>query len=479
MEDRGEKKTTKDAIALILLSIFTFTSFVFINPYTETIRPQMRSSLLQAMKRKEGDKEITDYVDGNGIITYASDLGYASLVITRLENSFLEEYYDEQGERVAKSEGYYGVLKEFDSNGNNNRIIYLGFDGNPVMTSQNYAIEEKTFTDAGIIKTVKYLDIDGAPTCSKYYGYGRENEFDGFGNVIKITYLDIYGEPMIAGIGYAVIIRTFYPEDGPNKGRSKDEFYFDDSGNPIQHSQGNYGLRRDYDEKGDNTVLIYLDAIGSPTVTVQGYTTVIRSYCSDYTTEMYYDIEGNPFCLPEGQYGIKRQGGKTIYLNADGSEKFDLKNFLNNHSEVVILCAFIIMLCSTLCGEKINFLFAFLYIGVVVFFTLLYRGTTFHNVKYGILESYIKMFIDSEIRASIIKNIWLFVPLGAILYQLYPKRIVFLMSVAISVIVELIQYATGIGYCELDDIISNSFGGWIGFESAMLLKNIKNSLRNK
>ncbi len=477
----GKKEMNKATVVifnLIIFVLFVVLSFSFINPYSKSIRIQKRSSFLHLITRREGNKEIKDYVDENGTITLASDIGYASMITTKNENSLLEEYYDEQGERIVMREGYYGILKQYDNSGNNTRTIYLGVDGKPVVTSQNYAIEDKTFTDEGKTKAVRYLDTKGKPICSMYYGYEKINEFDPFGNIVRTTYKDMYGVPMLAGIGYASVLRTFYPEDDPNKGRSKDEFYFDSNGNPIQQSLGNYGVHRGYDETGNNTVLTYLDAEGNPFITNKGYTTVLRGYFADCTTEMYYDINGSPYCLPEGYYGIKRQDGRTIYLNADGNEKFDLKNYLNNHSETIIYLAFFIMAISVFGGKELNIILLFFYIGAIVFFTLLYRGIVILTSKYNIFESFTKQFSDSEIRAGMIKNIWLFIPLGLIFYKLHSKAEILLAPIILSVTIEAIQYFTKRGFCELNDVINNSLGGIIGFECGRLL-DVYKSMRNK
>lgn len=89
-----------------------------------------------------------------------------------------------------------------------------------------------------------------------------------------------------------------------------------------------------------------------------------------------------------------------------------------------------------------------------------------------IFASYKYFFVDGEKRADVLKNIWLFIPFGAILYRLSPQKTVLLIPLALSALIEGIQYYTGTGFCELDDVISNCFGGWVGFESAKLLGSL-------
>ena len=67
---------------------------------------------------------------------------------------------------------------------------------------------------------------------------------------------------------------------------------------------------------------------------------------------------------------------------------------------------------------------------------------------------------------------YLFIPLG-VLFPLAFKRIrwwqVFLLSLCLSVMIELIQLITKCGFSELDDVFHNSFGCMVGF---LILKGI-------
>lgn len=66
----------------------------------------------------------------------------------------------------------------------------------------------------------------------------------------------------------------------------------------------------------------------------------------------------------------------------------------------------------------------------------------------------------------IVGNILLFVPLGVILMHVVRKkhRIAWCVGLCffLSVLIEALQYVTGTGLCELDDVMHNTFGGGIG-----------------
>lgn len=66
----------------------------------------------------------------------------------------------------------------------------------------------------------------------------------------------------------------------------------------------------------------------------------------------------------------------------------------------------------------------------------------------------------------IVGNIFLFVPLGFVLMHVTGQkhRIVWCIGLCffLSVLIEALQYITGTGLCELDDVMHNTLGGGIG-----------------
>ena len=85
----------------------------------------------------------------------------------------------------------------------------------------------------------------------------------------------------------------------------------------------------------------------------------------------------------------------------------------------------------------------------------------------------------------IIGNILLFVPLGFLL-PLADRRmenclITTLVGAGLSLLIEIIQYVTGTGLCELDDLFHNTLGtftGYQGFAAACYLADIVHDRQN-
>lgn len=459
----------KNLLYITILLLFLLASIIYISPDARKPRSQFHSYQLSKQTTVNGDTVRTDYIDENGKITIAADLGYATIIVSRTDDQTMEQYYNEKGEPISTYNGYYALLREYDEKGNNTRITYLNSAGEPMIMVNGYAVEELEYDDKGALIADRYFDDEMKPILSPLYGYGELYEYDKNGNIHKITYIDDSDAPMITRKGYASTERTYYTSDGPDKGKVEYEMYFDEAGNPISLALGQYGVHKEYDEYGQVSVITYLDRAGEPTVTEKGYTTIKRTYHPNgyIATEQYYDLLGQPISLSEGQYGISQDENQIVYLNKNGNIVFNLKNFLYNHSWIAIPITILALVLCALMKKRWCILFLALYVCAIVYFTLLFRDENSGEIP-GFLWSYKSMFTDSEARADILKNIWLFIPLGILLYTLDSNKLIILVPLAISILIECIQYISGTGFCEFDDIISNSLGASIGFYAEKL-----------
>lgn len=460
-------------IIRIIMVAFIIFSILFISPETRENASNYRSTQLIEVKITEDEIEKSYYKDYKGKITIAADYGYAISTTSNIAKGKLVKYYDDKGKPISRQGGFYGLLREFDGKGNIIRITYLDANDCPVLIKNGYASEERTYNDNCQIITVKYIDDEGNPVWTPAYGYGKINDYDENGLNYKTTYVDANGQPTMTNLGYASVVRQYYSSDGMDNGRVENEFYYDEHDEPVALTLGQYGLHKEYNELGQGITLTFLDAEGNPIATNKGYTTIVRTFKPDnnVATEQYYDLQGEPFSLPEGQYGVKKEDGQTVYLNQDGKEIFNFKNLLYNQSWIVIPLALSSIIISSLADRKWNKVFLLLSICVMAYLTLLFRDGN-EAKKTELLWHYKKIIADSIARADIIKNIWLFIPFGAILYQIYPNAKMLLIPVVLSMVIEGIQYFFGVGFCEIDDIINNSVGGCIGYFASKLTTDI-------
>ena len=465
--------TLKKAIAAIVVGVFLVLSCLAIIPMQHSgEKKQARSTSLQKVVTIDGNVTKTDYIDSEGRLTYAVDAGYATMTITDTGDGTLEEYYDETGSPICyKSNTYYAVFREYDENGNNTLSLLLDKNHNPVMANYGYARIERTFTENGQIESEAYFDADGNPVCSTVFGHKKINEHDAFERISRQTYVDIDGRSMITGLGYASV-KFVYEDDDQ---RPDFEFYYGTNGEPISLSLGQYGIYKEYDVNDLVSLVTYLDADGNPIATIKGYSTIVRTFHEDNTvaTERYYDVAGNPYSLADGQYGVKRENGKTIYLDEQGNEIFSLRMLLSYHIDIVILMALIVVVISCLLPKRASVVLLIIYLGVILYLTLMHRDHGFSHIDFNLFWSYKKFFTDSAVRNEVLNNIWLFIPLGTILYSISTKKRVLLIPILLSIIIEILQYIIGTGLCELDDVVSNELGGVIGYVMGKGLTAIK------
>ena len=113
------------------------------------------------------------------------------------------------------------------------------------------------------------------------------------------------------------------------------------------------------------------------------------------------------------------------------------------------------------------------YVSIVLFLTLLDRtpGETV-AVKLRPLWTYQNIRVTA-LRWQIYLNVFLFVPVGFLIpFSLHSRFLhTIVLTFSLSVIIEICQYAFGLGLCEIDDIIHNVIGGILGFLYWRLLAN--------
>ena len=455
----------KKRIIVVICVFFVLLSIHYIEPSSKNSQLSARSISLSKSSFDLGNNiEKTVYLDNMRKATIAADLGYAIKIMKKKDTQTLEEYYDQYEDPIYLSGGYHAVLREYNEEGLNYCVKYLGKDGKPVMTNLGYSMIMHVFDNEGRINKELYYNEIGEPVCSKNNGWGRQFLYNEDGYISQISFLDEYGNLARNSLGYAIVKRQFY-SSGEQTGRVEYEFYFDENGKSICLSLGQCGIHKSYDVYGNTIEVVYLDIDGTPLLTKLGYSKVIRTYHIDNSvlTERYYDLDDKPVSLSDGQYGKKIQNGYKVALDANGNEKFSIKYFINNHAWIVIIGAVLIISVTSVTDRKGRVFILLLYLGVILYFTLLYRDHGGIKVEIQPFRLYRKLFFDPLVRAEIIKNIWLFIPFGTILCQLYPRKSTILISIIVSIVIETIQYYTGSGYGEFDDVISNGLGGAIGY----------------
>ena len=139
-----------------------------------------------------------------------------------------------------------------------------------------------------------------------------------------------------------------------------------------------------------------------------------------------------------------------------------LSNILHEMHWIVVVAGCFLCIAAALGSRKQNAILLILYLAFIVYMTLIGERAGVPGVRLDLFWSYRLFFISPVMRLQILNNIWLFVPLGAMLYRLWPRGYVVLIPILLSLGIETLQLVLGRGLFETDDIISNSLGGLIG-----------------
>lgn len=423
------------------------------------------SSELSIRETVDGSVTSTNYVNPDGVITEAIDIGYATVCRMRDDNGRVveERYLDANGDPVARYGDYHGLSYEYDET--STVITYLDAESNPIKLSDGYSTIVRTQVD-GRASDDFYYDLNGQQV--QYSGgyYGLHCEFNTEGQNTSLTFLDKVGHAVSTSSGYA--IKTYQRDmDGNVVG----EQYFDTEWNPVKSSLGQYGELYQRNEQGYIGQITYLDADGNPTPTNAGYTILKRTYHRDGTadTDMYFDANGNLKALSKGQYGIKRSGKVNLLLDRNGNIMLCVDNLLNGFPCMVVVFGCVVCLLMIILPKNLSVVLTIVYVAFILYETLMFRESGDTRTNFA-LFSYAGTFLkEQSVRVGVINNIWLFIPLGTGLYMWFQKKWVLVIPFVMSVAIETTQYITGFGIAEFDDVFGNTMGGWIGVLVAYII----------
>lgn len=423
------------------------------------------ASELSIRETVDGSVTSTSYVNPDGVITEAIDMGYATVCRMRDDNDRVveERYLDASGKPVARYGDYYGLSYKFDEM--STVITYLDAEGNPIERSDGYSTIVRTQA-GGRASDDFYYDLNGQQVqCSGGY-YGLRREFNTEGQNTSLTFLDKKGCVMCSSSGCAGV--TYQRDmDGTIVG----EQYFDTEGNPARSLLGQYGELYQRNEQGYIGQITYLGADGKPTPTNAGYTILKRTYHRDGTadTDMYFDANGNPKALSKGQYGIKRSGKVNLLLDRNGNIMLCVDNLLNGFPCMVVVFGSVVCLLMIVLPKSLSVVLTIVYVAFILYETLMFRESGDARTNF-VLFSYAGRFLEEQsVRVGVINNIWLVIPLGTGLYRWFQKKWVLLIPLVMSVAIETTQYITGLGIAEFDDVFGNTMGGWIGVLVAYII----------
>ena len=149
-----------------------------------------------------------------------------------------------------------------------------------------------------------------------------------------------------------------------------------------------------------------------------------------------------------------------------------LSDILHQMHWIVIVVACLLCVMAAAGSRRWCVVFLVAYLGFILYMTFVGRGDDETGMKLQLFWSYKRFFRNAILRKEILNNIWLFVPVGAMLYRLLPKWYVVLIPPIMSLFIEVMQYTMKTGLFEFDDMVSNSLGGLIGMLVCMGIRRV-------
>ncbi len=480
----------------IWIVVFFFVTFLMVIPPRDTRDDGYHSSELKLQNIEKDMYTISVYTDEEGRIIKPANVGYSVVIKDKDEQgrNVLERYFLTKSVKtvselaamdVAAAEralepkeqwgNHYGIQREYNEAGECIRYFYLDLQGNPMNVTSGICAVVTEYDEYHRRAKEMYFAASGEPisNTSKIWGQaftyyssdqaamGEEEPVDAGPSwlIETVTSLNREGEPMDSPSGYAVV-RRFYGEDK----RTNRELFYDSNGQPIANKLGAYGQDYTYDELGRQITCTYLNKECNPTLCNKGYSKLVRTHFKTNATktEMYYVVDGSPAVLSHGESGIYCKSTATQYLNAEGRVIIILDNFLRGNPLLVIAFALIIWAVSSKMSRKWNGLLLAAYVLFILYMTLLNREFMAEAVKLDFAKTLKAMFSSHVMRVQVIENIYLFLPLGVILYHITGRKKVILLGILFSFLIEVTQYVTHLGSAEVMDVLSNGLGAAIG-----------------
>ncbi len=357
-----------------------------------------------------------------------------------------------------------GLIRTESEEGNTRTVEYRDQSGTLVFNREKgYASRVDTSDEAGRLISRRYYDENGQPAeqsggeCDMLVWYSED------GSVAESTFVDAEGNAMQLRAGYSMERTTYY-------GTDKLEEYFDLEGQPVMRSLGQYAVYKKYGTDGKMISRTYLGKDGEPIVTSAGYTSTRREYDGDRVYDWYLDADGNPFTTGRGQYGLRLvyENGEqvdAVPIDLNGRDIIYPETWLGEHPTFVVLAAVLLSLLLFFTDRKKRIVFLGAYVLFILYMTLLTREGNAQRQ----MEAFVslgKVLRSSRYALEVLNNILLFVPLGLCTGLLWRRPWSLLVCCLSSVLIEGSQYLTGLGFCQLDDVIGNSMGAALGYALA-------------
>lgn len=235
-------------------------------------------------------------------------------------------YFASDGKPTIGEDGYHKVIKQFMS-GREIRSEYRDVMDKPVLHKHGYAAIERGYDSQGNENKWVYLDVNNQPIIHHQNGYASyHREFDACGRVIEGRYLDEKLRLVQLNEGFAVIRKTYNSDN-----RVIQETYFDSYERPVSLAAGHSRLTQAWNKHGKLIEQRYFNDKLEPVLLKDRGYAALRYRYDDHNgrlTEAYFDEKGEPVVLEGGW-------ARMEYKNDDHRRNIERAYFGKNGERVV------------------------------------------------------------------------------------------------------------------------------------------------
>jgi CTP:molybdopterin cytidylyltransferase MocA len=208
------------------------------------------------------------------------------------------EYRNVDGRLMALGDGFAAVSREYDTQGNETVITYLGVDDRPAPNrTEGYAIKTVSYDACGRATETKFFDADNHPVRSKKGYANLRQAYDENNNVNEEAYFDDKNQPARSADGYTRVLREF-----DRNLNVIDEHYLDAQGKPFL-LKGAYAEHKSrYNDHNDLLEEAYLGPVGEPVAGEKGGAKHTKRYDEHnaLVEEAWFGPDGQPVLNHEG-----------------------------------------------------------------------------------------------------------------------------------------------------------------------------------
>ncbi|MCP4264463.1 MAG: AAA family ATPase [Candidatus Brocadiaceae bacterium] len=276
---------------------------------------------------KRGNRIEMAYFDTSGSPTTHKDGNHKYTArYDELGNRIEEAYFDTSGNPTLIQDGNHKYTARYDERGNQIEKAYFDTLGNPTLIQDGYHKCTARYDENENQIEQIYFDTSSKPVLHTAGYHKATSKYDDRGNQIEWAGFDTSGKPTFHIDGYHKVTSK-YDERGKiievamfllaNKAVSKfddngnivETAYFDNSGNPILHTDGCHKFFSRYDDRGNQIEETYFDTLGKPALRKAGY----------HKASIKYDEHGNQI-----EWAGFDTSGKPV-LHTDGYHKVTSK----------------------------------------------------------------------------------------------------------------------------------------------------------